>query len=237
MKLTTTIAVLLALALPAVAAERLSRLQGRTYLDRNDQVIGATVVVRPADDASRLFVTSADGDGNFRVDALPDGDYDVLVRREGYAPVIKRAVALKFPFRAVVEIRMDSGDDVAAPLMPAEAIPASRESFAVSGTIVRRDGEGIDEARIRLVREDASADPFDAETRGEGAFEMSGVAPGIWRLEVFAVGYVPLRQPIALTEATEIAVTLVRQPADYQMTPLELMPPEEVRPPASFRPE
>ena len=221
-----------ALALPALANERTSRLQGRTYLDRNDQVIGATVVVRPADDGSKLFLTSADGSGHFRVDALPDGDYDVLVRRNGYSPVTKRAVGLKFPFRAVVEIQMESGEDVAAPL----AVPTDASgAFSVQGSIATREGDPIDEARIRLVRDDASRDPFDAQTRADGAFALDEVDAGIWRLEVVAVGYVPLRQPVTIGESTEIRITLVQQPADYQMSPLELMPREDVRAPAGLR--
>ena len=39
---------------------RLSRLQGSAYLGRNRFVVGATVLIRPQDESSRIFVTSSD---------------------------------------------------------------------------------------------------------------------------------------------------------------------------------
>jgi hypothetical protein len=71
------------------------------------------------------------------------------------------------------------------------------------------------------------ADPRQLRTVEDGSFGASGLLAGSWQLEVSGVGYLPIRIGLELARAAELHVVLVPQPADYDPSPLELMPPEE----------
>ena len=77
-------------------------------------------------------------------------------------------------------------------------------------------------------------DPRSLRTEPSGTFEMVDLMPGEWRLEVMGVGFLPLRQVVQLRENTELTIFLVRQPAGYDPSPLELMPPEQPIPPEGW---
>jgi hypothetical protein len=212
----------------------LSRIQGRTYFDRNRDVTGATVLVRPQDDPSRLFLTASDGKGNFRVDDLPNGQYLVVVEREGLAPVVKTDVELRFPFRAVVELPMQrrgGADDAEAETAAAKA----STPVGLTGTVVERDGGPVADVTLRFVRADGTADPRRVRTDGEGLFELTELPGGLWRVEVLGVGFLPLRTRLDLDADAELHVALVEQPVSYEPSPLDLMPPEQPLVPEVFR--
>jgi hypothetical protein len=221
-----TIALLAANLSPVVLAsgEKLSRLQGSVRLTRSKTVVGAAVVVRNESDPGRFWLTSSGEDGKFFVDQLPDGDYRVRISREGYTPAVKDNVVLKFPFRAVVEVSMvnASVDLGAAGEAPASGTPP----VGIRGRVHDVEGKGIGETWVRVVRQDGSADPVARRTPPDGRFDFAGLPPGEWRLEVIGIGYLPLRQRLMIATDTECAVQLVRQPPDYEPSPIDLMPPE-----------
>jgi len=229
---------ILAAAAPLPASEagsgqsvRRSRLQGAALLGRNRFVVGATVLVTRPESASKLFVTGSDHRGRFRVDGLPDGDYRVEVRREGLLPVVKENVGLRFPSRAVVEVTMK-------PLTGAQALPAAGSAgdlpaaIAVQGTVTARDGKPLTDIPLRFARPDGRQDPVVVRTDAAGAFELPPLSGGQWRLEARVVGFLPIWAELPLSEDTELSVSLVPQPAGYDPSPLELMPAEELIPPA-----
>ncbi len=146
--------------------------------------------------------------------------------------MIKDRIAVRFPFRAVVEIAMSPGSGGTAP--PDEALPASAGSVVLSGEIREREGGPMPEVRLRLVRVDGSLDPRSLRTGPDGRFEFADLPAGVWRLDIQGVGFLPMRQPLNLGRDTEASITMVRQPAQYEPSPLELMPPEQPVPPADF---
>jgi len=212
----------------AGAVTKLSRLQGSAFLGRNRQVVGATVLVTPADKRSRLFVTSSDSKGRFRVDDLPDGDYRVEVRREGLQTVVKEGVGLRFPTRAVIEVTMHPSDrsSVAAVAPSGEEVgKASR--VHVRGEIVEREGQPMPDVVLRWVRVDGGADPVVVRSGEGGAFDLPPLPAGAWRLQTRVVGFLPIWANLELREDTTVSVAMVHQPAGYLPSPLELMPPEQ----------
>jgi hypothetical protein len=205
-----------------------SRLQGLVYLNRNRMVVGATVLVRPQDDSSHVFVTSSDEKGRFRVEDLPDGTYEVAIDREGLERVVKQKIALRFPFRAVIELPMKP--QTQAPPAPTRApggAAPSGEPIRLRGKVLERGGGPIPEVAVRFVRPDGQADPRPVRTDGAGSFELQEFLPGEWRLEARGAGYLPIRIGLDLAQDAEVRVALVPQPAEYDPSPLELMPPEE----------
>lgn len=212
-----------------------SRLQGRVHLSRTRMVVGATVLVQQQDDASRIFVTSSDEKGRFRVEDLPDGKYKVAIDREGLAPIVKENIALRFPFRAVIEMPMTQQDGpAAAGGQPSQAAAADKKKILVHGRVVERGGEPIPEVAVRFIRTDGMADPYPVRTANDGSFELTDVLAGHWRLEARGAGYLPIRIGLDLDEDAMVDVALVQQPAEYDPSPLELMPPEEPIAPADL---
>jgi len=223
---------------PADAApEQISRLQGSAYFDRNRDVVGATVVVRRAQEPGVLYMTSTDGAGRFRIDGLVNGEYSVRVERYGVVPVTKDGVQVRFPFRAVVELDMEPAQDgiLAARAVPSSAAPAAGP-VRVEGTIRDPDLGPLAEATVRLVHAEGQFDPVLATSEDDGTFAIADVPAGTWQLAIQGVGTVPVRTHVTLGGDTVLHVTLVRQPSSYVPSPFELMPPEQPIPPAALGP-
>lgn len=220
---------------PAQDAERVSRLQGTASLGRNRPVVGATVLVHAQESRERLYLTSTDETGTFRVDDLRDGPYRVSAEREGLAPVHKDEISVKFPFRAVVELAMSATEMVRSPAAPRSSDPGGGPgSVELSGTIVERGAGPVGEFRVRVVRPDGAEDPRISRSLPDGSFGFEGLSAGPWRVEIGGVGFLAQRILLDLREDTELVVIAVRQPADYRPTPLELMPTERPIPPEGF---
>jgi len=220
---------------PSEAGQRLTRLQGTAMIDRRERVIGAVVMVRPEDGVARIYLTSTDEDGDFLLDAMPEGLYSLTLARSGYETVVKTAVALKFPFRAVVELTMQRSDDV-VPVVTRGDVSAEASAVSISGIMSDRQGNPLSEARIRFVHPEGTADPRYVQTGTDGSFVVGDLASGVWEVEVDGVGYLPIDVDLAFTEDTEMDLRMVRQPADYEPSPFELMPPEKPTPPPGFEP-
>ena len=245
--LSATIGLALALgsAAPARAAEtpdaggvtRLSRLQGSASLGRNRHVVGATVLVREGTQTSHVYVTASDSKGRFRVDGLPDGDYRVEIRREGLRSVVKEDVRLRFPSRAVLEVTMEPSATASAPI-PAPPGGASLDEVprvSIHGEMLERGGGPMAEVALRFVRADGRADPIVVHSDRKGAFELPELPVGPWRLETRVVGFLPIWVTAEVREDMRLTVSMVRQPAGYEPSPLELMPAEQLIPPVRFQ--
>jgi len=218
-------------------AVRGARLQGMAFFARNRQVVGATVTVHEMERRSRLFLTASDDKGSFLIDGLPNGNYSVQVEREGLAPVVKTDVQVRFPFRAIVEVAMEP---LAAAPGSAAPAPGAGGNGAASGASVhgvaraREGGAPVGEVEVRLVHGRAGQDPRQVATGADGSFEIADLAPGPWRLEARGAGFLPLRTTLALDGDAELVVSLVRQPAGHEPSPLDLMPDEQPIPPAGL---
>jgi hypothetical protein len=243
-------AVLLALGTVALAEDepaaataqpeepRKTRLQGECFLSRSKKVPGVTVVATPQGDPSRVYLTATDRRGFFKIDGMVEGDYRVLLRRQGFRPVTKRNVLLKYPFRAVVEVQLDP-IDVAIPIVLEEA-PAEDEAAAGSAAaergslqarVVDRDGDPISEIDVRISPVEGNSDPRFLRSDENGVFATEDLVPGRWHLRARALGYLPMRAEFEVAGPVEMLMVVVPQPSEYEPSPLDLMPAEEPIPP------
>ncbi len=208
----------------ATEVEKLSRLQGTARISRLRDVVGATVLIQRKGTPGVFYLTSSNGEGKFFVDGLRDGNYSVRLNREGFAPDAKDGVGVKYPFRAVVEVTMEPGQ---ADLRAIGAAPAAGSAaITLQGSVLGPDGDGLGEVWVRIVRQDGSVDPLSLRTPEDGSFAFEELAPGEWRVEVIGIGYLPLRQRLMFGDDSRVFVQLVRQPAEYVPSPLDLLPPE-----------
>lgn len=225
------------LAQQDAADSRGSRLQGRAFVDRRTDVIGASVTVRPVVDDGRYWITATDGKGVFRIDDLPDGSYVVQITRHGMLPIVKDDVTVRFPFRAVVELPMQPLQASAAAVRPASGSAGGRAAEAtlsVVGLVRDPDRAPLNEARLRFVRGEGGVDPRTVESESDGTFRITDLPGGTWALELTAVGMLAIRTELRLGSDTTVEATMMRQPTGYEATPLELMPAEEPIAPASL---
>jgi hypothetical protein len=213
---------------------RVSRLQGTVAIDRYNEVLGATVVVHPEGDESTLYLTSTGRDGVFRIDGLPDGEYQLDINRPGFSPLSKNAVTMRYPFRAVVEVKMTPVDPATTMLAayPGDDTGAV-DAISVSGKVVTRRAGPIDEVDLRFIRPGGGRDPRAWRTDVDGNFRIE-VESGVWRLEVVGVGYLPVWTWIDFREDSELSIQLVPQPPDYAPTLFELLPAEVPVPPVGW---
>jgi len=221
----------LALAPPAAsqdappAASAGGQILGRALLGRNDPVVGAVVVVRPDGDRSAYRATATDARGSFRFDGLPEGSWTCTIAKDGLRPIVKRAIDVRAPYRAVVEVTMEKG---AAPPPP----PApSGGAASLSGVVVGEALGGLAEARVRLVPAGGRGDPKTALTAPDGSFALDGLSAGRFDLEIEGPGFLPIRTTVDLAGDATLTARLVPQPPGYDPLPEDLMPLEQPIPP------
>jgi hypothetical protein len=228
---------LLWLSTTVASAPPAGRLEGSAILGRHRPVVGATVVASA--DPNRFDVTTTDARGRFVLEGLADGSYRVEVTREGLEPVVKEGVELRFPFRAVVEVQLQP---VAAPQSGATPAavpqaPESAEALELRGRVVEGAGSaGMSDVALRLTHAAGLTDPRLLRSRTDGSFEVRDGVAGAWILETRSVGYLPVRAALQLARDSRIEIRLVRQPASYEPSALELMPPEELPVPEGLAP-
>ncbi len=216
----------------APAAPKQARLEGTASFDRHRRVVGAAVLARAEGDGPLFWLTSTDDRGAFYFDRLPEGTYRVELKREGYAPIVKAGIALRFPYRAVVEVTL-APETGKTPAPPAEA-PHGKH-VRLTGTVTVRGAGALGEARVRLVHADRPDDPLSTLTGPDGTFEFGDISAGAWRIEVLGPGYLPLRMNVDLAGDARAEAILVPQPANYVAPALDMLPPEEPIPPPTAR--
>ena len=220
---------------PETQQPRLARISGKAYVDRHTKVTGAVVLIANEAAPSQLFMTSTDGGGQFVSTELPGGDYRVDVRRQGYQPVVKEHVSLTPPFRAVVELKMQPTPEISPTAVTSSGDGAATLSdVALKGLILDEENTALNQIRIRLVHPIGKADPLTVFSGAEGRFEATGLDPGPWQIEVTGVGFLPIVTTVELKRSSQLELKLVRQPPDYEPSPLELMTLEQPVTPAGL---
>lgn len=211
-------------AAPA-ASRPAGQVRGTIFYGRRTPAVGVVVVVRPEGTPSPVYAASTGVSGTFAFDGLRDGTYTAEVHREGYRSVVKPGIAVRAPFRAVVEVVLTRGEVLREAPKPLEG------AAALSGRVRVAGGAPLAEARVRLARPDAADDPRSALTDASGSFSFPGLKAGRWRVEVQGAGLLPLRTELDLAGDVALDAALARQPANYQPLPQDLIVPEDVIPP------
>jgi hypothetical protein len=210
---------------PAPVAAASGQLRGTVAYARREPAVGAVVLVRPADSATPLRVATTGPNGAFAFDGLADGMYRAEIRQEGHVSVVKTGIAVRAPFRAVIEVLLVRGTT------PREPVDAPDGSASLAGTIRVSRGAPLAEARVRLTRADGADEARSLLTDGSGSFSASGLKAGGWHLEVQGAGLLPLRADVELVGDIALEAQLTAQPADYRPPARDLIVPEEVLPP------
>ncbi len=149
--------------------------------------------------------------------AATDGVLMRRIRRLVAAAPVRRGVspgwaAAAVPLTALVLVLLntdiagiaeDDGETLQSPTSSADRSLASDEAVVRGQVVDARSGRPVPDARVVLSRGDRSE---AASTNDEGRYEVSGLVPGDYSVDVRAQGYVPARY--GQREATERGSTL-----------------------------
>jgi hypothetical protein len=97
-------------------------------------------------------------------------------------------------------------------------------------------GAPVPETRLRWVDAAGRRDPASLRSGEDGSFALKDLPPGTWRVEVYGVGFLPVRVDLPVSENTAVTAVLVKQSASHEPLPLDLIPPEEPIPPPEAKP-
>jgi hypothetical protein len=154
--------------------------RGRTVTGGGDVVPEAAVLCIPgysaifaAFDTPRAFRdTTSDANGEFSIDELPAGDYQLLARKDGF----------KFSMRGV-SIFSDGYSDINNIRVFLE--PVEEAEHEVFGVVVDKDDQGLDGVELTLsgFRTESFSGGEDSTTTGaDGTFRFSQVESGMYSL-------------------------------------------------------
>jgi len=162
-----------------------------------------TALVQPMSSPQAFRGGSSDQNGNFLIEELPAGNYQMFARKQGYK------IAL-----VGEPVTSDGYNTISGVQLMLE--PVDEGEYAVFGTVKDTGGAAIDGAQVRLEGNAASFTSVDRETStsGSGEFRFDGVESGEYGLTVTKEGYAPRRVGrVALNRATNVfldASALVR---------------------------
>lgn len=188
---------LLLLGLPLTAAPReagavhgttarqtFTNISGTVKDGRGNVIPNARVTARNRETGLESSTTS-DSEGNFRIENLRVGHYDVTVELSGFAPSTLRDVEVTIGLTSPLTLIV--GDDE----QPIITNPVSTGS--ITGTVVRRsDGRPIRDAEV-TIRKNGEADGLVVRTNDSGRYEKSGLDIGRYIVSARAPGFRPSR--------------------------------------------
>ncbi|MGE5802974.1 MAG: carboxypeptidase regulatory-like domain-containing protein, partial [Gemmatimonadota bacterium] len=99
------VALLLAFAATAAAQQTTGTLTGRVVDEQNAALPGATVTARNTETGFSRTVTT-DGEGIYRLAALPVGVYDIVVEMTGFAGIDRKGIVLNVAQTLTIDLQM-----------------------------------------------------------------------------------------------------------------------------------
>ena len=130
--------VLALLALPPMAAAQVSASLSGTVTDPSGAAVGgATLTVKDVHtEVQRDAVT--DAAGRYQVLALAVGEYEIAVKKHGFAEEVRRGIQLAVGQDATVDLRLSVGEVSQQVIVEADAAPVSLRTADVSGLVGER---------------------------------------------------------------------------------------------------
>jgi protocatechuate 3,4-dioxygenase beta subunit len=169
-----------------VTLRRWAALSGRLVDDDGEPVVDARVglvVTRYVGGRRRIagfnaMTATTDERGEFRIFAVPDGQYLLVASTPSVASELPGAVPTFYPGTTEAAagrfLRIAAGDDLRGLDFPLELT----RTATVSGSLVNAAGQPTTGGRFTLVSEAAFATRVDARIEADGKFQFQNVPPG-----------------------------------------------------------
>jgi len=229
---------------PAAGAETgrlravLGRIRGAVFGPAKKPLAGLLVKLTARGESGLLRITSTNERGEYVFSDLPAGDYDVEVDSGGFARQVKRNIAVRPPFRNIVDF--DLVASLTADVSPAPGGPAPKAAAAadtapavvVRGNLVDQEKRPVPEVSVTFAALDGRG-IHQTFSGTDGSFNLPTVPPGRYRVIVSSPGYVGLDlKDIEVPAGTglNLRLSLVDYPLNFKGQGDEELPREEPRP-------
>lgn len=205
-----------------------AKLRSEIKNSAGQKIPGALVTVASLEAPAELAVTHADAKGFVALDGLAEGPHRMLARAPGYAPGGLDQVELGGPFRAVADLVLKPGAEVAPPI----ELPAGVGSSAQIGVaVVDDEGKPLAGVLVRCEPVGHVADPDSGRTDATGTLTLGPLAQGAYRLTVVRAGWTRIVLPSVSWTGGELRLLARLQPTGESPAPIEdLLPPAELLP-------
>lgn len=204
---------------------------------------GLLVTLSGRSEPDILRVTGTNEKGQYLFQELPPGVYDLKVQAAGFQDAGKERIEIRPPFQNIVDVRLQpcgqdpppapAGGGAVAPdwSAPAEDAPAP-PLVTVRGRFVDQDKRPLVEVSVVLASLQGNG-IHQAFSGDEGTFEIPGIVPGRYRVNVRSPGHVPLdlrSVEILGRNGLSVSLMLVDYPLNFKAGQEARMPLEEPRP-------
>ena len=230
-------------AAPAAADAGARKVAGRVRGMVSDMakkpLAGLLVTLSSRSEPGILRVTGTNEKGLYVFQELPPGSYDLKVQAPGYVDAGKEAVEIKPPFQNVLDVMLQrraegstpaAGSNAASPgpgTAPGDAAPP----VTVRGRFVTQEKRPLAEVSVLFSAHEGRR-IYQAFSSSDGAFEVTGIIPGLYRVIVRSPGHVPLdlkSVEILKDNGLSVSLMLVDYPLNFKAGKEPEMPPEAPR--------
>jgi hypothetical protein len=201
-----------------------------TGLDGN-ALIGISIVLLPGANPNVAYATSTDDRGRYAFDNLLSDRYEVRAEGQGFIPLFKKPVQVKPPFRAIVDIEMESGQQARQDQAGDEPTGTVQR---VEGRFVDQEGEPVMEGSVIFRRLGHPEDVYYGRTDIDGYFVVTDLPAGIYDIATRSPGLIPLhllRHPLPATESFHLRLVAPPYPLSFRGWLDDLLPSEVPLPP------
>jgi len=235
----TVALLLLAAATPALSAEPAGadatwghgQIRGAVVGTDNNALIGISIVLLPRGNPHVAYATSTDDHGRFSFDHLLSDRYQVRAEGQGFVALLKEPVQVQPPFRAIIALEMEAGQQT-APQDDGEELTGTVRR--IEGRFVDGEGRPVLEGAVVFRRLDHPEDIFYGRTDKDGFFEVHNLPAGIYDITARSPGLLPLHlvhHPLPATENFSIRLVAPPYPLSFRGWLDDLLPMEVPLPP------
>jgi carboxypeptidase family protein len=200
---------------------------------------GVSIVLAPAGHPEILYATSSDESGKYAFDRLVADQYSIRADGQGLPTVMKVAVAVRPPFRPVLDLNMARTEEAPAPGTSSAAEVEPGRVEMLDGRFLSGGGEPVIEGAVTLRKVGDATTVFYARTGKDGSFTLKDLPAGIYDIATRAPGLIPLHliaRPLRPMPVLYLRLSAPTFPLSFRGWVDDLLPLEVPLPPPHPRP-
>ena len=207
------------------------QIRGAVVGTDGNALIGISIVLLPRSNPHVAYATSTDDRGRYGFDNLLTDRYQVRTEGQGFIPLLKEPVQVQPPFRAIVDLEMEAGQETAQQDEGGDLTGMVRR---VEGRFVDGEGQPVLEGSVVFRRLGHPEDIFYGRTDPDGYFVVNDLPAGIYDIATRSPGLIPLhlvRHPLPAMESFHLRLVAPPYPLSFRGWLDDLLPAEVPLPP------
>ena len=207
------------------------QIRGEVVGSDGNALIGIAIVLLPRSNPHVAYATSTDDHGRYGFDSLLADRYQLRTEGQGFLPLLKEPVQVQPPFRAIIDLEMEAGQETAKQDEGPDLTGLVRR---VEGRFVDGEGQPVLEGSVVFQRLGHSEDIFYGRTDPDGYFVVNDLPAGIYDIATRSPGLIPLhlmRHPLPAMESFHLRLVAPPYPLSFRGWLDDLLPAEVPLPP------